>query len=125
MADASAERLRAGLLGGETFGIGRDHHLVVGGALGGLGLFLRREHPVEKARAMALDHLPDPANVDQVGADADDHADASSAARPRSIAARIRRTLLPSPMNSASPMMWKPMLSSAICGNAAICSAVA
>ena len=47
--------------------------VVLGAALG-LGAFGVGENPVEKAIAMTLDDLGDPANIDQVGADADDHA---------------------------------------------------
>src|SRR5258708_1792077 len=68
-AQARAERLRACLLGREALGVG-------GGALRALIGFLafdRRKDPAEEALAKALDALVDPAYVDQIGAQTDDH----------------------------------------------------
>ena len=67
--EAGAERLGAGLLGGEALGVG----LAAVGAPLGLGAFGRRVDAVEEALAMALDDACDAADVDDVGADADDH----------------------------------------------------
>src|SRR5258707_2794135 len=103
--DAGAERLGTGLLGGEPLGIGRNHHLLAVGAPRGPGALGVGEDAVEEAIAVALDHLGDPGDVDQVGADADDHARPAIFWRPRSIAERICRTVSPRPTNNASPIM--------------------
>src|SRR5262249_47934115 len=71
--DSGPERLGTGLLGGKTLGVGRDHHFLVLGAALRLGALGVGEDAVEKALAMALDHLGDAADIDQVVADADDH----------------------------------------------------
>ena len=68
-AQAGAERLGAGLLGGEALGVG---FRAIGAALG-LGALGRREDAVEKALAVALEHLLDAAHVAEIGAEADDH----------------------------------------------------
>src|SRR3954452_19225972 len=72
--DSRAERLGTSLLGGESLGVGRDHHLVVLGATPGPGALGFREDALEESITMALDDLCDPADVDQVRANADDHA---------------------------------------------------
>src|SRR5260370_35737089 len=72
--DTGAERLGAGLLGGKPLGIGRHHHFFIFGAPFSLGPFAIGKNAVEEPVAMPLDHLGDAADVDQVGADADDHA---------------------------------------------------
>src|SRR5207244_559954 len=68
-AQSRAQRLGAGLLGGEALGIGLEP---VGAALG-LGSLGWRKDTCQKALAMAIDHALDAAHVAQVGADADDH----------------------------------------------------
>src|SRR5437763_928892 len=112
--DAGAERLRTSLLGGESLRVGCDHHLLVLGATPGLGALGFREDAIEEPITMALDDLRDPADVDQVRANADDHAllarfgppaEFTGFLRPRSIAARIVRTVSPRPTNSACPTM--------------------
>ena len=65
-----AERLGARLLGGEALGVGLDP---VRAACSACARSVGREDAVEEAVAMALDHLRDAADVDDVGADADDH----------------------------------------------------
>src|SRR5580704_5681408 len=119
-ADAGAERLGAGLLGGEALGIGLDPVAPPFGARP-LG---RRENAVDEAIAVTLDHLGDAAHVGNVGADAEDHRAAPLLRRPRSIAARILRTTSPRPPKIASPIRKCPILSSAISGKAAIVAAV-
>src|SRR5437868_7447297 len=99
--DSRAKRLGAGLLGGESLGVGRDYHLLILGATPGLGALGFREDALEEPITMALDDLRDPSHVDQVRANADDHALLARFAlkagagflRPRSIAARIVRTV--------------------------------
>ena len=96
LAQARAERLGAGLLGGKPLGVG-------GGPLApavGLLAFDLGEHPRDEALAEALQRLLDAADVDEIVADAEDHADLarwpSRAApwRASSISARMRRTAL-------------------------------
>ncbi len=72
--DSRTERLGTGLLGREPLGVGRHHHFLVFGAAPGPGALGVGENAVEKAVAMTLDDFGDAADVDQVGADADDHA---------------------------------------------------
>src|ERR1700731_3045395 len=103
--DPGAERLGTGLLGGEPLGIGRYHHVLVLGAAAGPGALGLGENAVEEALAVTLDDFGDAADVDQVGADADDHGLPATSWRPRSIAARIARTVSARPVNSASPIM--------------------
>ena len=57
-----------------------------------------------KAVAMACNGSLDAADIHEVGADADDHDCCSILARPRSIAARMRRTAAANPTKMASPM---------------------
>src|SRR5947209_15070201 len=114
VAQAGAERLGAGLLGGEALGVG-------GGALGAavaLGLLDPGEAASDEAGAEPIQRLLDALDVAEVAADADDHA------RPSSIAARIRRMLSAKPTKIASPTRKCPMLSSTICGSAEISRAV-
>src|SRR4029077_10427548 len=105
--DAGSQRLGAGFLGGKPLGVGRHHHLLVVGPAGCLGAFDVGEDAVEETVAMAFDDLGNAGDVDQVGADADDHAlpALSSCLRPRSIAERMARTVSPSPAKIASPIM--------------------
>src|SRR5580698_9987054 len=77
-ADAGAERLGAGFLGGEALGIGLDP---VAPPLGARAL-VRREDAIDEAIAVALDHLGDAAHVGNVGADAEDHHPAPPSRRP-------------------------------------------
>ncbi len=117
MAQAGAERLGAGLLGGESLGVG-------GGAAGArvrLAALDFRETARDETLAEPRQSLLDPANVAEVAADSDDH---RARVRPSAIALRISRTLSARPTKIASPMRKWPMLSSAICGNAAIVRAV-
>ena len=102
---AGAERLGTGLLGGEALGIGRHQRARRLGAALGLGALDVGEDTGQKALAMAFHDLLDPADVDQVGADADDHAEYPIRERPRSIAARIVRTDSARPTKIASPIM--------------------
>ena len=70
VAEARPQRLGAGLLGGEALGIG-------GGAICatlGESAFGLGEDAMDEAIAMALDGALDPADVDKIGADAEDHA---------------------------------------------------
>src|SRR5208282_2798990 len=119
-AEPGAQRLGAGFLGREAFGVG----------LGPVSPFFRLrplgrgENAVDKTVAVALDHLGDAAHVGDIGADAENHGGARPLARPRSIAARILRTAAGRPSKIASPMRKWPMLSSTISLSAAICSAV-
>src|SRR5580698_4719965 len=76
--DAGAERLGAGLLGGEALGVGLDP---VAPPLGA-GALVRREDAIDEAIAMALDDLGDAAHVGNVGADAEDHPAAPPSRRP-------------------------------------------
>src|SRR5205085_1829643 len=75
-----AERLGGGLLGGKAAGIARPARRAAAVAAAALGL---GEDAVEKALAKALDRLLDPADVDQVAADAEDHCACSSRLRRR------------------------------------------
>src|SRR6266700_199319 len=69
-AKAGAERLGGGLLGGEAAGIARSAGRAAAIAAAALGF---GEDAVEKTLAKALDRLLDPANVDQIATDAEDH----------------------------------------------------
>ena len=119
-AKPGSERLGAGLLGGEAFCIGLDP---VGAPIRQRALGLG-EDALQETIAVPLDGLRDAADVDQICADADDHARCPSLARPRSITARIRRTAASMPPMMASPIRKCPMLSSTISGTPAIASAV-
>src|SRR3984885_2151271 len=77
-ADAGAERLGAGLLGGKTLGVGFDPVAPPFGA----GTFGRREDAIDEAIAVALDDLGDTTHVGNVGADAEDHPPAPPLRRP-------------------------------------------
>src|SRR4051812_10618309 len=107
---SGAERLGHRLLGGESLGVaGGGVRLGVRAAALGLG-----EGLVLEALAEPVDRGLDAADVGQVGADADDHARASS------ISSRIRSMAGARPTKMASPIRKWPMLSSAISGRAAI-----
>src|SRR4029077_14687317 len=114
-AQTGAERLGAGFLGREPFGIG----LRPSSAAVGFRPLGRSEDAGEETIAVPLDRALDAAHVDEIGADAEDHV------RPRSIAARMVFTALARPQETASPIRKWRMLSSTISGNAAIASAVA
>src|SRR5579885_42311 len=102
LADAGAERLGARLLRREALGVGLDAIL----AAFGLRAFGFGEDAVEKAIAVPLDYLADTARVDDVVANAEDHAASPFAReRPRSIAVRILRTMLSRPSKIDSPIM--------------------
>src|ERR1051325_10815257 len=115
--DAGAERLGAGLLGGEALRIGFH---ALGAPLGARALRVG-EDAREKTVALPRDQLLDGGDGGDVRADADDHRRAG----PRSIAARMAFTVLVNPPKMASPTRKCPMLSSTISGNAEIVSAVA
>src|SRR5262249_55936989 len=85
----------------------------LGAAVRALAL-LARKHAVEEAVAEALDGALDARNVDEIAADAEDHALSSplAAARPCSMAARMRLMALSSPPKIASPTRKWPILSS-------------
>jgi hypothetical protein len=70
-AKPGAERLGAGLLGGESLGIGSGP---IGAAVG-FALFDRSEATGDEAVAETLERFLDPPNIDQVAAKADDHAE--------------------------------------------------
>ena len=88
-------------------------------ALLGLG-----EATVNEALAEALKRSLDALDVAEVAADPDDHRRRSADARPSAIAKRIAFTVSASPTKIASPTRKWPMLSSTICGSAAIRRAV-
>src|SRR5262249_56761723 len=115
---AGTERLGAGFLGGKAFGVGFDGIRPPFGFVA----FGRGENTAEKALAVPIDDIGDPAHVDDIGTKADDHAPAFL--RPRSIAARMNFTVSESPSNTASPIRKWPMLSSTTSGSEAIVSAV-
>ena len=119
VAQTRAQRLGAGLLGGETLGIGGR---TIDPPLGARPL-PRGEDAREKPLAMAVDHLLDPRDVHQVGADAENHRCAR--ARPRSMAPRMVRIAWASPTSIDSAMRKWPMLSSTTSPIWAISSAVA
>src|SRR4051812_21057781 len=81
---------------------------------GGFAPFCLGKHTVEEPVAPAVERILDALDVAQVRADADDHRRASS------ISSRIRRTLASRPVKIASPTRKWPMLSSTICGIAAM-----
>ena len=108
-AEARAERLGAGLLGGEALGVGggarRPPRPICAAPIVG-------EDALEEAVAVALEGALDPPDVDDVVAEADDHRDAPARAfafgcagriRAFSMMAFMRRTLSPSPTKTASP----------------------
>ena len=88
------ERLGAGLLGGETLGVGFDPP----GAAFGLCALERREDAIEEALTMPFDRALDAADIDEIGTDSEDHA------RPRSIAARMVFTASARPEKTPSPI---------------------
>src|SRR6185437_9837970 len=105
-AHAGAERLGAGLLGGEALGVAGGPVVLALGA----GAFDLGEDAVREALAVALQGLFDPPDVGEVGAQADDHAAFTDLAS--SISARMRWMAGPRPMKMASPIRKWPMLSS-------------
>src|SRR5262249_13904123 len=118
---SSPKRLGAGLLGCKALGVG----LRAVSALVGFGSFGLREHAIEETVAVTFDDLGDTARIADIRADADDHdAALSKRKRPRSIAARILRTLASKLSKIASLIKKCPILSSTICGNVAISSAL-
>src|SRR5580704_2973720 len=119
-ADAGAERLGAGFLGGEALGISLDPVAAPFGA----GALVRREDAIDEAIAVALDDLGDAAHVGNIGADAENHLPAPPSRRARFITACILRTTASRPSKIASPIKKCPILSSAISGRAAIAAAV-
>src|SRR5580704_5307428 len=119
-ADAGAERLGTGFLGGEALGVGFDPVAPPFGA----GALVRREDAIDEAIAVALDDLGDAAHVGNIGADAENHLPAPPSRRARFITACILRTTASRPSKIASPIKKCPILSSAISGKAAIAAAV-
>src|SRR5271166_312401 len=114
--EAGAERLGAGLLGRKPLGVGgRARRAPVRLPPLGLG-----EAAADEALAVSRERLFDAADVAKVAADAKDHCRPSATARPASIAARMHFTLSARPTKIASPIRKWPMLSSTICGRAAI-----
>src|SRR5208282_2830437 len=112
--------LGAGLLGGESLGVGGGAPgPPLGAALLGLGEAAGDE-ALSESRERPLDAL----DVTEVAADPDDHRRPSAAARPSSIAARMVFMVSASPTKIASPTRKWPMLSSTICGKAAMRRAV-
>src|SRR5581483_1558078 len=83
----------------------------------GLGTLGGGENAAKEALAVPFQYFLDPADVDDVGAEADDHLD--TLARPRSIAARIFFTVCARPSATASPTRKWPMFNSTTCGNEA------
>ena len=79
---------------------------------------------LSEALAVPRQHLLDPPDIDQVGAEPEDHA-ARPLRRPRTIASRIIRIALSRPPKTASPIRKCPILSSTISGRAAMVSALA
>src|SRR5262249_54089318 len=111
-------RLGTGFLGGEALGIGSRPLL----AALGFPYFDRGEDALDETFAVTLQRLLDAADVDEVAADADDHAGMapSTSARASSISRRMMAMLSARPMKIASPIRKWPMLSSAISGMRAI-----
>ena len=93
-AQTGAERLGAGLLGGETLGVGFDPS----GAAFGFRPLGRGEDAIEKALTVPFDRTLDAADIDEIGTDTEDHA------RPRSMAARMVFTAPARPEKTASPI---------------------
>src|SRR5665213_288415 len=122
-AEPGAERLGAGLLGGEALGIAGDS---VGARVGTLALDGGKD-AFEEALAIALDGALDPPDVDEIAAEAEDHQALRApwlSARALFINARMRFTALSRPLKIASPTRKWPMLSSTIVGMAAIAPTV-
>ena len=117
VAQAGAQRLGAGFLGGEAFRIRRRPLR----ATLRLPLLHGRKTALHEAIAEPLKRVRDTRDRAEIAADADDHA---ICLRPSSIALRIKRTLSASPTKIASPIRKCPMLSSTISGNAAARRAV-
>src|SRR5271165_2040454 len=114
--EARAERLGAGLLGGEPLGVrGGASGAGVGAAPLDFG-----EAALDEPLPVTLERLLDAANVAKVAADSDDHRSAAAVVRPSSIAARIRFTVSARPTKIASPTRKWPMLSSTISGRLAM-----
>src|SRR5580698_924134 len=113
-AQAGAQRLGAGLLGGEALGVAARP---VGLALGASPLDLG-EDAAGKPLAEALERLLDAADVREIGPQANDQAATSS--RAASIKERIRRIAGSRPVKIASPIRKWPMFSSASSGMAAM-----
>src|SRR5690606_16159408 len=118
-AHPGAERLGAGLLGREPFGVAPRR---VGLAVRAGALELS-EDPLFETVAETVQRGLNAPNVRQIGADADNHDPAPKVAS--SIAARIRRMAASSPTKTASPIRKWPMFSSTISGMARIDPAVA
>src|SRR5262249_3502201 len=93
-AQAGAESLGAGLLGGETLGVGLGPS---GPALGFRPLD-RGEDASEKTLAVPLDRAFDAPAIDEIGAHTKDHP------RPRSIATAMVFTASARPQETASPI---------------------
>ena len=111
-AQAGAERLGAGLLGGEALGVARRARRP---ALRALLLDLG-EDALHEAVTEALQRLLDAADVAEIVADAQDHAEPLRAS---SMMRRISRIAASRPTKIASPTRKWPMLSSRTSGIAA------
>src|SRR4029078_3104090 len=108
VAKAGAERLGAGFLGREAFGVGRG---TLGAAVGFLPLGLG-EDAIEESLAVARDGAFDAPDIDHVVAETDDHHELPTLAsvslcrrvsRAPSMSLRMRETLSAKPTKSASP----------------------
>src|SRR5471032_2092666 len=110
-AKAGAERLRAGLFGSEALGVARR---ASGATLRAL-LLGRGENALDEPVAEPGERLLDAPDVDQVVADADDHA-AAPPARASFMIRRISRIAASRPTKIASPTRKWPMLSSRTSG---------
>src|SRR5262249_32851372 len=122
IAESGSERLGTGFLCGKAFCVGCGP---VGAAFGEMPLG-RGEDAIKKTVAMARDCALDAADIDEIRPDAEDHVIESESAgpplpspplagereRPRSMAARMRRTASARPPMMASPMRKWPILSS-------------
>src|SRR5436190_2974762 len=109
---AGAERLGASLLGGEALGVARGTRRA---ALGAPLLDLGEDAP-DEALAEALQRFLDAADVAEIVADAQDHAEP---VRAWSMMRRISRIAASSPTKIASPTRKWPILSSRTSGMAA------
>ena len=117
---SGAQRLGAGLLGGESLSVGRRASgSPIRAALFGLG-----EATGGKTLPVPGERLLNALDIAKIAADPDDQSRRSADARPSVIAKRIAFTASASPTKIASPMRKWPMLSSTICGKTAMRRAV-
>lgn len=114
-----AQRFGAGFLGREAFGkAGPGPGPGQGQAISTL---IWGENPAQKALAKAADQVLDTANIDKIGADADNHSvPARMGARAACISARMRAMAAGRPMKIDSPIRKWPIFSSRTSGIAAM-----